>query len=390
MSEDRSTNPSPNDPRNPVVKCLLVDDVADNLAVLSAVLQREGVELLLARSGIEALELLLNHEVALALLDIQMPDMDGFELAELMRGSERSRHVPIIFITAGTHDQRRLFRGYEIGAVDFIFKPIEPHILASKAEVFFKLHRQQQQLVRELRERTESLRLNELFMAVLGHDLRGPLSAILNWATLLQQRPDEPTAREGAARILSSGRAMNRLISDVLDFARAKLGGGIPVRLEPVRLDALIADIVPEHRTAHPGRTIEVSGEGDLVGFWDADRLRQVVSNLLGNALEHGERGPILVQLDGTLESTVTLCVTNPGTIRPESLPHLFDPFRGGQREAAPSQGLGLGLYIVGQIVSAHGGRVEVNPGVAERTVFRVILPRGPNRVAVGPSTQDT
>ena len=104
------------------------------------------MEVLQARSGAEALELLLVHDVALALLDVQMPEMDGFELAELMRGSERTRHVPIIFVTAGARDQHRMFQGYEAGAVDFLYKPIEPHILRNKADVFFQLYRQKQQL----------------------------------------------------------------------------------------------------------------------------------------------------------------------------------------------------------------------------------------------------
>src|SRR5882757_5017857 len=124
------------------VRCLLVDDVGENLLALSALLRREDVEILEARSGSEALELLLIHDVALALLDVQMPDMDGFELAELMRGSERTRQVPIIFVTAGTRDQYRLFKGYDTGAVDFLHKPIEPHMLKSKADVFFQLYRQ--------------------------------------------------------------------------------------------------------------------------------------------------------------------------------------------------------------------------------------------------------
>src|ERR1700760_1357008 len=108
----------------PRVKCLLVDDLDENLLALSALLRRDDVELLQARSGAEALELLLVHEVALALVDVQMPEMDGFELAELIRGSERTRPVPIVFVTAGPRDQYRMFKGYESGAVDFLYKPI--------------------------------------------------------------------------------------------------------------------------------------------------------------------------------------------------------------------------------------------------------------------------
>src|SRR6201993_5236200 len=133
------------------VKCLLVDDLDENLLALSALLRREDVEILQARSGAEALELLLVQDVALALLDVQMPDMDGFELAELMRGAERTKHVPIIFVTAGARDPRRVFKGYETGAVDFLFKPIEPMILKGKTDVFFELYRQRRELSNSLR-----------------------------------------------------------------------------------------------------------------------------------------------------------------------------------------------------------------------------------------------
>src|ERR1700727_2866724 len=136
------------------IKCLLVDDLAENLLALSALLARSDVEVLTARSGSEALELLLVHDVALAFLDVQMPDMDGFELAELMRGSERTRHIPLIFVTAGAREKHRQFKGYESGAVDFIYKPIEPHILKNKADVFFQLYRQRVRLAQELKEKS--------------------------------------------------------------------------------------------------------------------------------------------------------------------------------------------------------------------------------------------
>src|SRR5579864_6650549 len=180
------------------VKCLLVDDLEENLLALSALLARDGVEILTARSGSEALELVLVHDVALAFLDVQMPDMDGFELAELMRGSERTRHIPLIFVTAGARERHRLFKGYESGAVDFIHKPIEPHILKNKADVFFELYRQRRQLAVELNDRTETLRLNEMFSALLAHDLRSPLTAILASARLLERRTQDQAALEAA------------------------------------------------------------------------------------------------------------------------------------------------------------------------------------------------
>jgi two-component system, sensor histidine kinase and response regulator len=358
------------------LKCLLVDDLEENLLALAALLQRPDLEILAARSGREALELLLVHDVALAFLDVQMPEMDGFELAELMRGSERTRQVPIIFVTAGARDQHRLFKGYESGAVDFLFKPIEPHILQNKADVFFQLHRHKQQLAHELREKTETLRLNEMLTAVLSHDLRSPLNAVLTSAVLIQRRSTEQPVKDTAARILSSGKRMSRMIEDMLDMARARLAGGIPLKREGAELGTLVDRVVGEVQAAFPERRVEVYKTGDLNGNWDGERLAQVVSNLLGNALQHGEADAVTVNVDGTRAEVVTVTVSNSGTIPADLLPELFDPFRGSQRQTGRAEGLGLGLYIVQQIVVAHGGSVEVRSGENNRTTFTVSIPR--------------
>jgi two-component system, sensor histidine kinase and response regulator len=362
----------------PRIKCLLVDDLKDNLLALTALLQGDEVEIFCAQSGPEALELLLVHDFALAFLDVQMPDMDGFQLAELMRGSERTRRVPIIFVTAGARETQRLFKGYESGAVDFIYKPIEPHILKNKAEVFFQLYRQRQQLAQELKERTETLRLNEMFSALLAHDLRNPLSAILASAQLLKRRSADTAAQEAAARILSSGAHMGRLIEDMLDLARARLAGGIVIKREPTDIQMLVERVVREHQAAAPERVIETRFDGDCRGQVDAERIAQVASNLIGNALKHGDSGPVAVHMEGTSPREVVLSVANSGTIPAEIVDHQFDPFRGGQRPAGRSEGLGLGLYIVSQIVKGHGGRVDVDTGRNHRTSFRVRIPRGP------------
>jgi signal transduction histidine kinase len=303
--------------------------------------------------------------------------MDGFELAELMRGSERTRHVPLIFVTAGSRDRHRLFKGYELGAVDFLYKPLEPVILRNKADVFFQLYRQKQQLVQELRQRTEALRFNEMFAAVLGHDLRNPLSAILTAAQLLEQRSNDEAVRRAAGRMLSSGRRMSRLIEDMLDLARARLGGGISIKRQPADLALVIQRVVQEQQTAFPERRVDLVIAGDAGGHWDTDRFAQVASNLIGNALKHGAAdGPVQVSLDATGIDVVVFAVANQGGIPPEVLPHVFDPFRRGRREDAGDDGLGLGLYIAQQIVHAHQGRVEVQADDPSRTVFTVTVPR--------------
>ena len=198
------------------------------LVALEALLQRDGLDILKAQSGPEALELLLAHDdVALALLDVQMPEMNGFELAELIRGSERTRHIPLIFMTAGSREQNWQFRGYESGAVDFLYKPIDPHMLTNKAGVFFELHRRKQALAHELRARTEALRINEMFMAVLSHDLRSPLTAILTAAMVLQRDPGSDKVQALATQVQNSGRRMGRMIEDLLDVARVRQRGGL-------------------------------------------------------------------------------------------------------------------------------------------------------------------
>ena len=170
---------------------LLVDDLEENLLALEALLHREGLACLKARSGEEALELLLVHDFALALIDVQMPGLNGFELAELMRGNERTRRVPIIFVTAGNADRQRRFRGYEAGAVDFIQKPIEADILRHKANVFFDLNQQRRQIVAQrdeleaygegLSDKTEFVTLNKI--DALDPDTREERAAALEAAT---------------------------------------------------------------------------------------------------------------------------------------------------------------------------------------------------------------
>lgn len=362
----------------PAVKCLLVDDLEENLLALTALLARDDVEVLTARSGAEALEVLLVHDVALAFLDVQMPDMDGFELAELMRGSERTRHIPLIFVTAGLREQQRVFRGYESGAVDFIYKPIEPHILRNKAEVFFQLYRQRQQLAQELNDRTETLRLNEMFSALLAHDLRSPLSAILASAHLLQKKTAEKYTADVASRIAASGNRMARLIEDMLDLARARLGGGIAVKRQASDLRTLVERVVREVQLASPSRAVEWTARGDTAGHFDPERMAQVAANLIGNALKHGDAvRPVDIVLDGADKDSVSLTVRNGGTIPAWLVPHLFDPFRGAQRNTGRSEGLGLGLYIVSQIVQAHQGDVNVATGENDETAFTVVVPRG-------------
>jgi two-component system sensor histidine kinase/response regulator len=371
-------------------KVLLVDDLPENLLALRGLLRRDDLELLQARSGREALELLLDHEVAVALIDVQMPEMDGFELAELMRGSDRTRHVPIILVTAGSREEQRVFRGYDAGATDFLFKPLEPYAVQSKVDTFVQLYRQRrlldEQIVdlhrarteheRLLRELRETLQLNETLVAVLAHDLRNPLNVVSVTASLLV-RHEDAAVKKNAERLRSAAGRMARLIADLLDFARAKSGGGIPIARRATHLGELSAPLVEEHRLVNRERRIDFEHSGDMRGTWDEDRLAQVVGNLVGNAIQHGRKDEtILLKLDGSSPGEVLLSVENGGEIPAAIAPRLFEPFATGSRADEGGRGLGLGLFIVRQIARAHGGEVTARSS-GGRTSISVRLPRG-------------
>jgi sigma-B regulation protein RsbU (phosphoserine phosphatase) len=237
---------------------------------------------------------------------------------------------------------------------------------------------ERQRLLQEAHRRAE---FEQQLMGIVSHDLRNPLSAILMAGSLLLRREDtQPWQAKTAARIVSSAERAHRMIRDLLDFTQARLGSGIPVRPAPIDLHELAYQVVEEARTAHPERELLLTRLGDGLGSWDADRIAQVLSNILGNALRYGQEDtPVRIETEGQREQ-VFLRVHNQGTpIAPELLPHLFEPLtRGGTRLGHSDRSIGLGLYIVRQIVLAHGGTVEVHSTAAEGTTFTVRLPRAP------------
>jgi signal transduction histidine kinase len=233
--------------------------------------------------------------------------------------------------------------------------------------------------LRDETERKRAEQFRERLLGIVSHDLRNPLSNILMTTQLLLRREGVPeTVRPGVQRIATSADRMQRMISDLLDFTRATVGGGIPLERRPTSLCALVETTLEEFELTHPGRVVSTCARGMTEGVWDPDRLVQVVSNLVSNALAHGDEGtPVRVRVweDGTDH---LFSVHNAGPPIPgELLPRIFDPFKralgnGGRK------GLGLGLYIVQQLVLAHGGTIEVRSTREEGTTFTVRLPRVP------------
>jgi signal transduction histidine kinase len=216
-------------------------------------------------------------------------------------------------------------------------------------------------------------RTRDQFIAILGHDLRTPLSVIFMSAGLIAKGAEVARAAE---QILRSGERMSRMVDDLLDLTRTRLGSGIPIVPAQMDLDAMCRAVLSEFQAIHPGRRLEFHSEGDLRGRWDSARLGQVVSNLLGNALQHGAPDRPIEVVARVDAGEVVVDVHNEGTpIPPESLANIFEPMVSHARGGAESTSVGLGLFIAREIVLAHGGTVTVRSIASEGTTFSVRLP---------------
>jgi signal transduction histidine kinase len=377
----------------PPASILIVDDNPANLVALNAVLDRLGHRVVQALSGTAALDRVEREEFAVILLDVQMPIMDGFQTLQRLNQLPSGLNAPVIFMTALHQDMSAAHRGYAAGAIDYIIKPFDPDLLRAKVNSLVSLYRRGAELKRraeiiavkeieaaraqaEVSRAAEGGRLKDRFIGILGHDLRNPLTAITNSAHLLLRAPDlAEKHRNSAARILRSSERMAQMIRDVLDFTRGQLGGGIPVDPSHADLAEICNRVVDEAKAVNPQREIVLSIRGDTSGDWDAPRLEQVVSNLVGNAIHHGQ-GTIQVEAVGE-PGEVVLRVHNGGPPIPaEELPNLFEAFKRSPRTGKRTEGLGLGLYIVKEIVRAHGGKVEVASSTEEGTSFSCVWRR--------------
>jgi signal transduction histidine kinase len=221
-----------------------------------------------------------------------------------------------------------------------------------------------------------------LFLAILGHDLRNPLGATINGANLIMRTNDIDSKNTAiATRIFNSGNRMNRLVDDLIDYTRTHLGSGLPITRKQTNITRICENVVGELRTSHSGRIIDLSAAGDLEGMWDEDRIAQVISNLLGNALQHGSKDDPVIMAVYPEADDIVVTINNQGSpIPPENLRCIFEPLvRFVENENTDSDtetSLGIGLYIVRQIVIAHGGTINVASSQEDGTTFTIRLPR--------------
>ncbi len=378
-------------------KLLIVDDLPENLQALSKIIEQDDREIYQASSGDAALALLLEHDFALAILDVMMPDMNGFELAELMRGAEKTRHIPIVFVSAGGKELNYAFRGYETGAVDFLHKPLDISAVKSKVNVFVSLYQQRLQVKQQVEaleksqcllhatqaELERALKMRDDFISLVAHELRTPLNTlhIETQVRLLQlQRGDLTvfnkdrlqTMVERDARQINS---MVRLISDMVDVCRVN-SGNLSIRPEKINLSQLVARVAGDFalQAEAKGSVMNLAIAEDIFGSWDEFRVEQIIVNLITNALRYGGGKPVSVSLKASGDF-VEICVQDEGRgIPANEHQRIFEKFeRLGNNEVR--EGLGMGLYIARQLTEAHGGSLCVSSEIGEGSCFTLRLP---------------
>ena len=368
------------------VNILIVDDLPEKIMVYRAILEDLQHNLITAQSGEEALKLVLKHEFAVILLDVNMPGVDGFETATLIRSRKKSAKTPIIFLTA-FNDDFNVAQGYASGAVDYLPTPVVPEVLRAKIKVFIELFQMRQQAAVQAEERAkreaaeESDRRKDEFLAILAHELRNPLAPLQNALNLLKIPDLKPDMTAAAHKMMNRQlQHMVRLVDDLMDVSRITRGK-IDLHMESVSLMDVIESAV---ETAKPlindkNHTIEIeTPKKPILVRADFVRLSQVFSNLLNNAAKYMDHGGLINVTMEQSNNYVLIHVKDTGIgIAPEKLPMVFDLFTQVDSSLTRSEGgLGIGLTLVKSLVEMQKGIVEArSDGLNSGSTFTVTLP---------------
>ncbi|MBV8757988.1 MAG: response regulator [Deltaproteobacteria bacterium] len=389
---------------------LVVDDNDTNLIAVEAALAPLGRKMVLARSGVEALARLLEQDFALIILDVAMPGMDGFETAKLVRSRARNRATPIIFITGLSWQDEEILKGYELGAFDFMMKPVRPEVLRAKASVFIELQDRTLELQlkadelrtaqnrahereltmqrkrfeaevmeRQMEQMAEADRRKDEFLAILAHELRNPLQPLQTAVEVMEHEPEKPVPGRVRGIIKRQVTFIGRLVDDLLDVARFQTGK-LELRREPLSLDKIVEEAVGDMRVQAESRKHALSLEHTKPSpriHGDPVRLVQVICNLLSNAIKYTPPGGRISVRYGQDGENAFVRVSDTGKGIPADLvPRVFDMFV--QERVTPdgAGGLGLGLGLVKRLIELHGGTVKASSdGVGKGSVFEVRIP---------------
>ncbi|MBU3915027.1 hybrid sensor histidine kinase/response regulator [bacterium] len=385
---------------------LIVDDVPQNLLVLEKYLHSPDITIIKAASGNQALGHVLEYDFALILMDVQMPEMDGFETAELIRQNDSSKHIPIIFITAISKDQKHIFKGYKSGAVDYIFKPFDPDILQSKVSVFIKLHQQKielenvnQSLELRVKERTSELHFakekaeqanvaKSRFLSNISHELLTPLHQIVSYSSFginSSQQEEFKKQLKYFTTIKDCSHKLQSLLQDLLDLSQFQ-SGNVSYAMRESCMESIINGVVGCMSTLIRDNSITVTVEKltTKTTIWaDHEKMTNLLLKLISNAIKFSaHNGTIAFSLS---ESEIIseeknipallISIQDQGIGIPgDELITIFDSFSESSFTATQAGGKGLGLAICREIVNAHHGKIWAE-NVEKGALFKILLP---------------
>ncbi|AYB35080.1 ATP-binding protein [Chryseolinea soli] len=394
------------------VTILIVDDKEENIFALEKLLEKPDRSFLTAKSGKDGLTIALKNIPDLVILDVHMPEMDGFEVAQVLKSNKKTKEIPVIFTSAEKKERHSIMKGFEEGAVDYLSKPLDPDVTRAKVSAQLKIQQQKKELVeKNISLENAEMRINQLnqelqrnlveleiskqqvehasrlkseFISTMSHELRTPLNAIIGFSELLvDKKVGEINSRQEQylEDILRSGNHLLRLINDILDLSKIE-AGKMEILLEPCGVKEVMEEVcsVIKSLADAKGIAIVVSIAAQVVDI-EADRikLKQVLYNLLSNAIKFTDRGgKVEIAVEPGAKNSVAIQIKDTGIgISPEGIRKLFSPFL--QLNAGPSekqQGTGLGLMLARKFIELHQGSISVDSEVGKGTVFTVLLPQ--------------
>ena len=364
---------------------LLVDDLAENRFSLQKTLEGHGFSVDTAATGEEALKMALKKSYVLVILDVQMPGMDGFEVAELLSGYSGAKDTAIIFLSAAEREKQFVVRGLQNGAVDYITKPVEPLILLAKINTFYRIYEQnrilvetQKKLVAEIESRKKAEILKDDFISIASHELKKPLTSAKAYMQLLAKNIDEGDISKLTQYLNKADLQVTRLhglISDLLDLSKIETGK-LTFNMEHLEIGAAMESVLETFRYAYPTHSFKVINSAVAMVNADQARVEQVLINLLNNAIKYAPESVDIEINSNIYHGNFVLSVRDFGIgIAPTGLDAVFNKFYRSNEVEKNYSGLGMGLYISREIIERHGGKLGVESILGEGSTFFFSLP---------------
>jgi two-component system sensor histidine kinase/response regulator len=364
---------------------LIVDDKPENIYSLKKVLEINDFRVDTALSGEEALKKVLKNSYVLIILDVQMPGMDGFEVAEAISGYGKSKDVPIIFLSAVNTDKKFITRGYASGGRDYVTKPVDPDILLLKVKTFYRLYEQNQELKKvqdalreEIEFRKEAERKKDEFISIASHELKTPLTSIKAYLQLSERSiaaDNKDVTKNYLQRTQLQLEKLNNLVGDLLDISKIE-SGKLEFNKENFNFAPLLSSAIDIIRQTHDGVTITQTGSADVEIYGDATRIEQVLINYLTNAFKYSPESKE-VRVDVSYpENNLLIKVQDFGIgIPAEKQSQIFSKFYRVEETSHRFQGMGIGLYICSEILDRHNGTYGVESQEGKGSIFHFSLP---------------